>query len=58
MKTRATKKALTFGELVQSFYRAHGHRRAKGILQLAVKAHLVVFRGCNHWVLSGGNQEA
>ena len=58
MKTRATKKALTFGELVASFYRAYGHRRAKGILQLAVKAHLVVCRGRDHWVLSGGNQEA
>ena len=58
MKTRTTKKALTFGELVASFYRAYGHRRAKGILQLAVKAHLVVFRGRSRFILSGGNVRA
>jgi len=48
------KRTLTFGELIEDFYTAYGKRRAKGILRLAVKAHLVVFRGRDRYVLCKG----
>jgi hypothetical protein len=36
---------LTFGDFVAGVYRAWGDRKAKGVIQLAVKAHLIEFRG-------------
>ena len=52
MKTATTKTAMTFGGLVASFYHTYGDRKAKGLLRLAVKANLVVFRGTDHQVVS------
>jgi hypothetical protein len=39
------KKQLTFGDFVVGVYQAWGERKAKGIIQLAVKAGLVEWRG-------------
>jgi hypothetical protein len=36
---------LTFGAFIAGGYRAWGKRKAKGIIQLAVKTHMVEFRG-------------
>jgi hypothetical protein len=44
MKTQPKKKPLTFGEFVSGAYRAWGEHKAKGIIQLAVKARLIEFR--------------
>jgi hypothetical protein len=44
MKIKPEKTAPTFGDLIASGYRACGRRRAIGIIRLAVKARLVVFR--------------
>ena len=52
MKTTPTKGALTFGGLVENFYNTYGDRKAKGVLQLAFKTNLVVFRGRNCCVVS------
>ena len=45
VKTDSKKKVLTFGDFVAGAYRAWGHRRAKGLVWLAVNARLVEFRG-------------
>jgi hypothetical protein len=52
MKTKPTRKALTFGSLVMDFYNAYGKRKANGILRLAAKLGLVGFRGHNRHVLT------
>jgi hypothetical protein len=52
MKTSQKKKALTFGEFVASVYEACGKRKARGIVRLAVNAHLVEFRGQQRFVIS------
>jgi hypothetical protein len=52
MKTKPTRKALTFGSLVMDFYNAYGKRKANGILRLAAKLGLVGFRGRHRHVLS------
>jgi hypothetical protein len=51
MKIPAGKKPLTFGDFVAEVYRAFGERRAKGIVQLAVNARLVEFRGPKRLVI-------
>jgi hypothetical protein len=51
MKTIGNKKSLTFGDLVAASYRAWGAGRAKGLMRLAVNAHLVVFRGSQRFVI-------
>jgi hypothetical protein len=45
MNPHSKKKPLTFGDFVAGTYRAWGKRRASGIIRLAVKLHLVEFRG-------------
>ena len=45
MKTKSSKKALRFGDLVASFYHTYGKRKGKGLLQLLVKADLVRIQG-------------
>ena len=45
MKAPPKKKPLTFGDVVAASYRAWGQRRAGGIIRLAVKLHLIEFRG-------------
>ena len=52
MKTHPRKKPLTFGEFVAAAYRVWGERRAKGFIQLALKARLIEFRGQQRFVFS------
>jgi len=52
IKARRKKKALTFGGFIAATYRACGKRRARGIVQLAVNAHLIEFRGRQHFVIT------
>ena len=52
MKTHCRKKALTFGEFIASVYDACGRRKAVGIVQLAVQARWVEFRGQQRFVIS------
>jgi hypothetical protein len=44
MKANYKKSALTFGSLTETVYGVCGNRRARGIIRLAVDAHVVVFR--------------
>jgi len=44
MKTEPAKTARTFGELIETAYRACGKDRAIGIIRLAAKARLIVFQ--------------
>jgi hypothetical protein len=55
MKANQEKKALTFGKLIESGYRACGKRRAIGIIRLAAKARLIVFQGQGPFMISNGN---
>jgi hypothetical protein len=54
MKTKHThqKKALTFGELIAAVYSVCGKRQARNLVQLAVNAHVVAFRGHRHFEVS------
>ena len=52
MKTNGKKRVLTFGDFIAAAYRAWGTRRAKGLVWLAVNAHLVEFRGRQRFVIS------
>lgn len=58
MKTMRAKEVLTFGDLVANFYNTYGERKAKGVLRLAVKTDLVVFRGPNRYVVSRATRKA
>jgi len=44
MKSNHKKKTLTFGDFIAATYRAWGAHRARGLVRLALNAHLVVFR--------------
>jgi hypothetical protein len=44
MKTNCRKRYLTFGEFIACIYDAWGKRKARGIVRLAIKAHLVALR--------------
>ena len=52
MKTTFRKKQLTFGDFVAGGYRAWGKRRALGIIRLALKSHLIEFRGQQRIVIA------
>jgi hypothetical protein len=52
MKAHPGKKALTFGDFVAGVYQAWGKRKGKGIVQLALKAHMIEFRGAKRFVFS------
>jgi hypothetical protein len=52
MKTNATKRQLTFGDFVAGGYRAWGKHRAMGIIRLAIKSHIIEFRGQHRIVIS------
>jgi hypothetical protein len=41
MKANQAKKALTFGEFIMAAYDAWGKQRARGVVWLAMSAHLV-----------------
>jgi len=45
METKQRKKTLRFGDFIMATYDAFGKRRAKGIIRLALKAHLIEFQG-------------
>lgn len=45
------KQPLTFGDLIAAVYAAGGRQKAEGIVRLAVNAHLVEFRGHDHFVI-------
>jgi hypothetical protein len=51
-KTRLKKQPLTFGDFVAGGYHAWGKRRAEGIIRLAVKSHMVEFRGRQRFAVS------
>ena len=44
MKANHKQKSLTLGSLIEIVYGICGNRRARGIIRLAVDAHVVVFR--------------
>ena len=44
MRTNCRKRCLTFGEFIACVYDAWGKRKARGIVRLAVNAHLVTLR--------------
>jgi hypothetical protein len=48
MKTNHKKKAWTLGNLIETVYGVCGNRRARGIVRLAIDAHIVVFREQQH----------
>ena len=52
LRTNGKRNASTLGEFVLAAYRAWGARRAKGLVHLAVNAHLIVFRGRQRFVFS------
>jgi hypothetical protein len=54
LHTRAmhNKKHITFGDFVAGGYHAWGKREARGIIQLALKTHLVEFLGQQLFVIS------
>jgi hypothetical protein len=54
MKTDQGKGALTFGELIESGYRACSKRRARGIIRLAAKARLIVFQEDSRFMIREG----
>jgi hypothetical protein len=52
MKTHPRKRPLTFGDFVAGVYQTWGQRRAKGIIELAIKVHMIEFRGAERFVIS------
>ena len=57
MKTKPSKKALTFSDLIATFYHTYGKRKGKGILRLLIQAELIRFRGRNREVVCTGNEK-
>ena len=47
-----SKSSLTFGDFVAGVYHTWGKRRAKGIIDLAIKVHVIEFRGTERFVVS------
>jgi hypothetical protein len=45
MKAHPKMRPLTFGDFVAGVYHAWGKRKAAGIVKLAIKMHLIEFRG-------------
>jgi hypothetical protein len=50
-KALSTERTLTFGDLVAGACHAWGKRKAKGIIRLAIKTHLIEFRGTDRFVI-------
>jgi hypothetical protein len=44
MKANHQKRALVFGNLIETVYGVYRNRRARGITRLAVEAHILVLR--------------
>jgi hypothetical protein len=52
MKTSYEKKVLRFGEFIANAYDLFGKRKARGFVRLAIKAHLIEFRGGQRFMIS------
>jgi hypothetical protein len=52
IKTHREKRPLTFGDFVAGVFQTWGKRRAKGIIDLAIKVHVIEFRGTERFVIS------
>ena len=52
MKINHKQKTLTLGEFIASVYDAHDKYKARGIVRLAIKAHLVEFCGPQRFMIS------
>lgn len=52
LKANPGKRPLTFGDFVAGVYQTWGKRKAKGIIELAIKAHVIEFRGTERIVVS------
>ncbi len=52
MKTQPNEKKLTFGDFVAGVYAVWGCRKAKGIVRLAIKTHMIEFRGTDRFMVS------
>jgi hypothetical protein len=52
MKTNGKKRPLTFGEFITCVYDNQGERKARGIVRLAIKSHLIEFRGQQRYVIA------
>ena len=52
MKTSSEKKVLRIGEFIANVYDLLGKRKARGFVRLAIKAHLIEFRGQQRFVIS------
>jgi hypothetical protein len=52
LKVDPRKRLLTFGDFVAGVYQTWGERRAKGIIQLALKMNMIEFRGTERLVIS------
>jgi hypothetical protein len=52
MKINHKQKTLTLGEFIASVYDAHDKYKARGIVRLVIKAHLVEFCGQQRSVIS------
>jgi hypothetical protein len=52
VKAPPGKEPLTFGDFVAGGCRAWGKRRAIGMIRLAIKSHLIEFRGQQRFVIS------
>ena len=52
MKINHKQKTLTLGEFIASVYDAHGKYKARRMVRLALKAHLVEFCGPQRFVIS------
>jgi hypothetical protein len=57
MKANHKQKSLTLGSLIEIVYGICGKRRAKGIIRLAIDAHVVVFREQRRVLVFGGRNE-
>jgi hypothetical protein len=51
-KDHPRNKPLTFGDFVAGVYHTWGKRRANGIIQLALEAHVIKFLGDERFVIS------
>jgi hypothetical protein len=52
MKNNHRKKSLTLGEFIACVYDGCGKRKALGFVRLAIKSHMVEFRGHQRFVIS------
>jgi hypothetical protein len=50
IKAHPRKRLLAFGDFVAGVYHTWGKRRGKGIVQLAIKAHVIEFCGTECFV--------